>query len=528
MFQTSISYATTSKFDTDRDIRGRSSGDLRNRFVTAKETVQRVDQMLAERDQTMVQDLRAAGDLVVESFRVVSERMTNVSFTLKSVMADIHYRSYFHSKRGLRDVQRALVYGFIQAWDIEQQITLEPLGSGTREFLKSYRKTIEKLTNVSVEEVAFRKMLEWSIEDILTTKSDLATRSLKAITRVHNAFNEGQYILPYRWSISARYDDYYVPKNLLRHRSDYQERLYNLSKTDVDTLQDYLKQLRTNLNDVAAKKGTFDEEWFQTLRVDYIDMMENFNYVHNLFKDAVVHHTKDLMEMRMNDFHRLTDSLDKEMADVRLTVENMLDLVVETTDVTWPQIEKMIQDSENYILDRESRKTDLANEMFSESLSFSLQQIEDFFTGLRARGRNFDHDWRKFTEAYIEVWVSMIDETTMKLVYEKMLEDFTEVFENHNNTLAQILVDIFEQEYANLHTTDLRLLYTRVNADIPTINKTEHISRLEKQLDTILQHGNIADMINENDDKFFDVVKLWQESLGTFLTQSEVKEQFFK
>ena len=528
MFETSISYATTSKFDTDRDIRGDMASTLMGRFVLARETVQRVDTMLAQQDAAMVSDLRDAGGLVVKSFQIVLERMTNVSHTLKSVMDDIRYRSWFHDKRGLRDVQRALVYGFIQAWDIEQQITLEPLGSGTREFLKSYRKTIEKLSNVSMDEVAFRNMLEWSIEDILTTKSDLATRSLNAITRVHDAFNNGQYILPYRWSISERYDDYYVPKDLLRHREGYQEHLYNLSKTDVGTLQGYLKQLRKNLHDVAAKRGTFDEEWFQTLRIDYIDMMENFNYVHNLFKDAVVHHTKDLMEMRMNDFHRLTDSLEKEMADVRLTVENMLDLVVETMHVTWRNVEQMIQDSENYIHDEELRKTDLANEMFSESLSFSLQQIEDFFTDLRARGRNFDHDWRKFTEAYIAVWVSMIDETTTRLVYEKMLDDFTEYFETNNETLGNILVGIFQQEFEHLDSIDLHELYTRVNADIPTINKTEHISRLEKQLETILQHGNIADMINDDDDRFFDAVKIWQESLGQFLAQSEVKEQFFK
>ncbi len=79
---------------------------------------------------------------------------------------------------------------YFQYWDIEQQSSFEPLASGTKEFLKSYRKTLQRLSNVSMEErdYCLRKTIAWSIEDQLAVKKDLASRGLESITAIHEVY----------------------------------------------------------------------------------------------------------------------------------------------------------------------------------------------------------------------------------------------------------------------------------------------------------------------------------------------------
>ena len=42
----------------------------------------------------------------------------------------------------------------------------------------------------------------------------------------------------------------------------------------------------------------------------------------------------------------------------------------------------------------------------------------------RARSRNFDHDWKKFRDAYLRVWKSMKSEETTSEFYTKLHNDF--------------------------------------------------------------------------------------------------------
>ena len=70
--------------------------------------------------------------------------MNNVSEVLSEAMEELIWRINFHDFFGLRVVERAIVYGFVQAWDIKQQNTFEPLTSGALRFVRYFEKSVNK------------------------------------------------------------------------------------------------------------------------------------------------------------------------------------------------------------------------------------------------------------------------------------------------------------------------------------------------------------------------------------------------
>lgn len=326
MYETTISYAQTSKFDTRRQQRDANTMELQQKFVKALETVQRVDIVIAARDIELVQQLQKTARGIVGTVDAIELIMKNVSNILDKKTAQMGYRVWFHDFYGLRVVERAVMYGFVQAWDIEQQSTFEPLAAGTREFLKSYRKTILRILNTTQDEEPFRKMLEWNLEDSVSTRKELILRASRAMKRVHDAFLKGKALTDYQWSIHGIYDSFFVPKDVLHHRKGYQSILYEDMDVTLKNMDREMNILRSHMHE-ALHTGYFNETLYRVTKTQYLDLVKNFNLVYNLFKDAIVHRTKVLIDERRAAFSKINETLFKESGDCKITIRQSLDLV---------------------------------------------------------------------------------------------------------------------------------------------------------------------------------------------------------
>ena len=326
MYETTISYAQTSKFDTRRHQRDANTVELQQKFVKAMETVQRVDGVIAARDLELVKRLRYTAKGIVATVNRIEQIMMNVSSSLDRFTAEMGHRINFHDFYGLRVVERAVMYGFVQAWDIQQQSIFQPLAAGTVEFLQYYRKAILRIINSTEEEVSFRKMLEWNLEDQISTRKELIRRARSEMKNIHNAFLEGRTLIDYQWGIHKRYDNLFVSKKLLNHRMEYQAYLYQDLDVTLRLLDQEIVMLKNHMLD-SIRTGSFNHTLYRVARRQYTDLIRNFNLVFNVFKESIVHRTKTLIDKRRNDFKSLNATLYKESGDCKITIQQSMDLV---------------------------------------------------------------------------------------------------------------------------------------------------------------------------------------------------------
>lgn len=195
---------------------------------------------------------------------------------------------------------------------------------------------------------------------------------------------------------------------------------------------------------------------------------------------------------------------------------------------TWPDVQEVIAFSNDYTGSNHlGNKTNLARLVTSESIHVKLQQMHDFFNDVRARARNFDHDWKKYMGAYMKVWLAIKTEDTTEAFYKQLHDDFLHIMKYpHDNTSMQLL-EIFTSE-PRFGTKDPEMLFRRTNADLAIQNTTTEQQKLEEWFYKMLRTSNIATVVNERDDKFFESMEAWIRSLQRFLDESKTDESFFK
>ncbi len=157
-------------------------------------------------------------------------------------------------------------------------------------------------------------------------------------TRARQAFNEGTALIGYKWSLHDRYDSSFVPKSLLRHRTDYQQVLYNGMVKDLKALQGHISVLKRHVRHVQ-RTNSFNETLFSIVRKNYVDTVDNFKFEFNLFKDAIVYRTKELVDLKSQGFKKVSEVLRKEQGDTYMVIDQSLQLAKNMRNKIWPDIE---------------------------------------------------------------------------------------------------------------------------------------------------------------------------------------------
>ena len=84
------------------------------------------------------------------------------------------------------------------------------------------------------------------------------------------------------------------------------------------------------------------------------------------------------------------------------------------------------------------------------------------------------------------------------------------------------------KHHKRLGTKDPRVLYWRTNADLASINDTEYILQKTANLQHIIKNSNLAILVNEVDDQFFEAIQKWSNALQKFVNDALMDESFFK
>ena len=212
------------------------------------------------------------------------------------------------------------------------------------------------------------------------------------------------------------------------------------------------------------------------------------------------------------------------MFDANCLLPSFLFLFLLNQDI-WPDIKVAINASQKYTTDMLTNKTSLAGIVTSDTISARQQQMGDFFTDVRARARNLDHDWRKVRDAHIKVWKTIKSEPTTQEFYQLLNHDFRSIFRNETPKETTHLLQPFIDE---LKVGQPWELYYRTNADMPSINETEQVEKTKESFALLKEQTDILSSIDGKDDNFLFTFHRWRSSLVNFIAGSEIDERFLK
>ena len=479
------------------------------------------------RDAQHVKALQQATEDVKTMIDQIYDILLKIYDTKYAIEAELKYRIWFHDFHGLRCVKRAIIFGFVQAWEIEQQNTFEPVSTGSKDFMRLYRKSLKRLLAVPKDQHALHEMIMWLLDEEIGARRELVHRVVKAMWKIHMGIRNGTAINAYSWAINPRYDDNMVPVKLLNHREQYQELVYNHTESKLEELQNVTSiVLRENMYRVL-ETGEFNETFFKEIRLHYEHIVDEFTFNYNLFRDTIVYRVREIIEQRREDFKRINETFYKELKDTEMTIIHTQNLLQRMDNLLHRDINKVVQASKMYITDTRLNKTALANQVLSPHLTLRVQQMRDLFNDIRARARTFEHNWLKFQSAYVSVWRSMKTEDTLQPFYKQLHEDFRMILDHPELEESKQVLAIFLREH-RLHSQDPYVLYQRTNADLANISEHTHVQEITQNLSRIMEESNIADLVNNVDDVFFDAITNWASSLRTFLEESVTDESFFK
>ncbi len=100
LFDPTITYGSNSNFDMDKMLRGQSTG-LENRYIKARETIQRVNRDIVNDDQTIFHRFYRSVEKLDKTLNRIPVAITKALNIFEEAMYKLGKRIEFHDNRGL-------------------------------------------------------------------------------------------------------------------------------------------------------------------------------------------------------------------------------------------------------------------------------------------------------------------------------------------------------------------------------------------------------------------------------------------
>ena len=113
------------------------------------------------------------------------------------------------------------------------------------------------------------------------------------------------------------------------------------------------------------RTNNFNETLFYVIRKNYLETIDNFKFEFNLFKDAIVYRTKELVDIKSQGFKKVSEVLRKELGDTHMVIDQSLQLAINMRNNIWPDIKGNVFFSYCNLKKKKKKKKKKKNNSFS-------------------------------------------------------------------------------------------------------------------------------------------------------------------
>lgn len=510
MFEASISYSTTSEFDTDRILHSKQISDLQKKFIRAREVAQKVKSYIRIKDEEAVYRVNETAKRLQTAFGRIDGVLIHLYKFVEKKRIEHLCRNEFHRNVALYTVDRLTTTEFIVSWNSFAEGLLVPVATSMKRLL------------IDVEYVVEESNEENFGDMIIVTKRGISVQlklildCLKEVVIVMQTFSHGKVSLTEDDKIlNIQYDllQKLIPKSIIKEKWIKEE----------DNFEDLKDTLNQTYNDLVVIKREFAKSKidnlivFKTAKKLKSGVSKLISLRHYL-EEQVIHSLRDGIRRKTNYFEKKYALFVKEKGDLLMLLGNVKDLMFDLNNSIWPVFTNLINVSIAYLKKPNARKTDLAGHLLGDHVSHKLQEFQVLFNDIRARTRNFNHDWQKFTNTYVGVLES--------IGMEEMTRQFYKTLQKSRKNITKTNITDWCPRCAICSN------YTEtLSFDLPWIEGKNHIQNfidhnVRTQMAKLRSDSEMSKIVGDLDEQFYQVFLQWRRNIEDFQKGNEIDVDF--
>ncbi len=530
-YESSVSYASTStKTTVNEFIHSKYGKVVAQKYAYAQEVRQRVDPNIIEEDTKHIEAFN-------DTYSTIMDTMQSIRYILNSLQSAVEHfsdaiapKAIFHLDVALDSVKYIIHHDFIRGYDVMDERTLIHVTTGFYQLQQAFSNMLDTVTS-NTSTYSTKDAVYLIIIKDLDYKANLAMRAYDNFTEIFEAYTNGTPILTYRKSYDRRYDMDFVSLELLSAVQKDHEGYHTLLMSELDkylTSLDILKQLASD----AYTNQTYDTDLYNQAISMFQSASRGYNFRKYLIKDRIIHNPEELIDNRIKHFNAFNLTFLEQVHGLKATSLSIENLINQYTMTSLQYTQQCLDESLNYLKNQTNLKKYIADCIVSKNMDIAIQNTSNLFKDLRLRGQQMNDIWNNIGETCINIWQTMISESTTQTFYAALSRDIN-TFENTSNPstryyLAKGFNFWLKMGSRNVNSTDATTLKKMLNADFVEIDMIVLQSKLQNEFASLGETFNILDLISPIDGDLAKAVRDLQRSLEKFRRSQVIDAQFMQ
>ena len=505
LYPPQLSHAAVSGRQVSELLASNLTGAVQGRYLLARETAERTVAALRAKNTDLIVAVSQALEEVSFALERVDGQLDDAVVFLQGLAEDIRPRITFHQTRALKGVKYITQHNFIKGWEVMNERTLDHVTTEFYETVSAFDRTIAQLQQTPEEEVTIRRIIFYMMDRDLSSRLEIAIRAVDNLTKAYYAYLNAEPLLEYVLTPDGRYDLSLIPGEVLAHNTRKQREYYNKMSEHLTGYIDSILGLQFVLKEYHRNKA-FNESAYQDCKQSFIFHAKQVNFYKSLFEQRIIHRSKDLVELKVEQFDRIKSRFYSVLDDLRAILQPLQRRLREQYEVLQADLVLFSQMAKTFLNSDSVSKRQLASMAHSKRTFGMVSSLKVLFSDLRAQGGSLSSWWERLQQHYTDIWRNFLKETSVRKFYQKLKEDVVEMVKNPER--REFFLDIFA-DARMLHTTVEALNLTSVknltrmlNADLPDIGFKHKENDIIMQFNRIEERATLVDVLGNTDSRF--------------------------
>ena len=505
------------------------SKELKKRYVYARDTEQRVEELYMNEDRRMISGLNLTVSRVSQTMNRISKVVQEIKAAVNNELETFGQKTWFHWRWGLKQLVYIARHDFLRGWEVISERSLDYVTVNYQENVAYAKDVVRRLTDPgsSLNDAA-RQALAVNVLGDLFQKQVVCERTLQNLTTVYNSYMTAEPLHHFKASPQRRYDRAYITIDIVTDRPDQIREYYKKIRMRLSQYLEALSEMEGIIQE-ALDIRVANMTQLDQVTSDFERAARSFNYYRFLFGERIARRPVELSEALMDTFIKLNYSLQSRRDEINVFLDQ-LTLSLDDADTSWQDIVDLNSEALLYLKDSNMTKTNLAERFNSPSTARAVGKTRSFLSKVKSRLRDIESMLTRLELAYVLLWRNMLNEHTLDYFYGNISQDIDVLSgESGGDLERENILEVFAI-MLNRNRNDIEENVTNLahltNGNFVTMTTGSKINQVEEFFQRLKDLNNIENVMKD-EEEFFDAANSLGRKLLTFLRGNDINEAFF-
>jgi hypothetical protein len=511
------------------------------KYKLARETAQKYDNMLLQRNKKLLQDLSDSVNSMEMYLKTLIRKLTDMQMAVTAVVEMMAPRLRFHRSATLSFMELNIKHNFNQGWEIMSDSVINDVTSGYTMDMEYFKRSVDKLDNTNKYKKAIRDYLLYDVLRYLAIRQTVTTVALKNIKEAQNAYVNGTLLNKFKFFSTVdqvtAYDKVFTP---LCVRQVTTTDMLNF-KTIMDTLHNITETLSSMDNLAVWVHGgnPINGTERDILADQYADLSRIYNYRISLIKQHVIGKPLDIVQKRLENFQALNTSLYDAASKIMVYITASKDSLESFLSKTFSHVKNMQQLVSRFTRSTDIPKLDIATDLMSDDAANVISSLQKLLTHIQTRDRDIKDTMIGLKVAEMSIYRAMLGNPCISKFYKMLRNDLSQAQNNatslniafgdalKGSNLVEIVSTLLRTPVEKVQEMSSYEVMKQTNADLAPLNLDTKLRDIEKTFMFMERKYTLAPT-KYNDTALFPMFTRAREQFKTYADKNTLDAEFIK